>query len=364
MTSQNWLSLANINGQTSLWAKERPFATIVGPSKKPSLVALVGRKRKATLIRHLAGITAYERNHSRVCLIYDPRSGTHESPTVYIDYELQVAPLPLTSGDTRLGLRPIPWFNGKDMDDLTSAFAYHCLNPLSSVICYFAGDLSGITGVSDLLARQAICPLPHTLPRQARAHILVIVETTAEFFDPFITQKKLHTEIMRNMVKYKDYSNDSGPEEDLRESFHSIQIVGLQKSWTDSVAAQVLRRRLMHLVREAYWGRRTSRHLFSTAHIDALSDQMLDRFCKDKSLFSFIKASRPQRLVYKDVDMHLRELFGLLSHRSQIWALVVPLLASSLFLSSYPPESHRKSVGVLSGCYLANLESLPGIEYF
>ncbi|KAF2194727.1 FabD/lysophospholipase-like protein [Zopfia rhizophila CBS 207.26] len=347
MSVQPWICISYVDGEARLWAHNSPFTDVCRktPDIRPSLITLVGRKAKALFLSHILGrphdtkLTDY---HNQIRLLCDPKSSRDDNPLLYVDCEIQnQRPSSYFSQPAKnLGKsRPIEWMHAEDeaAQHFADILSTNVLNPLSNVVCYFASDLSGVQGVARILANQVIRPKAHNLPSSALPHVLVVVETSAKVFDHVGVEHKLRADI-------KSYANASNVDDDLRMNFHSIQVIGMQKNWNDHVRSLALRKRLVSLAREVHWGRRTSRHLFSVSHMDALADRMLDRFCNDKSSFNFLRASRPEKFTYRDLQAHLDEVLSLMPSQSWLWCFIVPLIASALFLASYPPGSHSEAI--------------------
>lgn len=289
--------------------------------------------------------------HGTVRLVPDTKK-VHV-PTIYADFELQFKPHSATKSAAHTSTwntRPLNWVEDGESNTVTVAetLVSNVIGPLSNVVCYFASDLHGVEGVSALLARQAVTLTAHKTPRAASAHILIVIDTKSKRFDTFDTQQKLHNSIKQLMKKDKEYNDDDDVEQDLRATFHSIQVLGLQRCWNLDVSAGLLRQRLLSLSKQVYRDRMTSRHLFTAAHLDALSSRMLGNLCKGKSPFNFLRLSRPEGFAYQeDLYIHLVELLTLIPNESWLWKLVVPIVSSALILASYPPGSHCKLFSVL-----------------
>lgn len=226
MSTQPWISIARSKKDSTLWASDLPFSEVSprGSDIKPSLITLVGRRRKAQLLANMLNKDSTDEltaAHGQVRLIYDSKSGRGDAPTIFADCELQ-----FTSGNTvnfspdSCTRRPIQWLQtDHNISNLPNIFISDILTPLSNVVCYFASDFHGIPGVSALLAYQATQQQAHMLPRSAYAHILVVVDTSSEFFDPFLAQQKLHTSIKENLAKYEQYVDPDGLEDALKSKF-------------------------------------------------------------------------------------------------------------------------------------------------
>ena len=102
------------------------------------------------------------------------------------------------------------------------------LLPFSDVVCYFVTDLSGLRGVSKLIAWQAVKSPSSDLPVLPR--ILLVLNISLPTFNKNITKLKslaLITEIMQN---FKQYSKAKDVNIDLKAYFYSICILRLNSS--------------------------------------------------------------------------------------------------------------------------------------
>jgi hypothetical protein len=343
-----WISINKNGGTTTLRAHRTSLSDVCaqGVASYPSLVTLIGRQRKARLLSQMLSRPPYPPSpklHGQVCLIPDPMSAKDDVPIVYIDCELQhtsgLGPHLSSKSSTTMS---VDWLNGDEdtVDKLSDIFVSNVLVPISNVVCYFAADFQGIQGIASLLARQGTRPTPHTLPRAALPHVLVVVETESKLFDPIIAQKKLHASIIATMGDSTQHMEVDKAEEDFQSKFNSVQILGLQKTDNDKERIFALHRRLTSLAQEAHWGRRSSGYLFKGYHIDAFADRILSTFCRDKSLFNFLRVSRPKDFIHRDLQTHLDELLRICPSQTWLWSIVIPLVASSILLANYPPGSH------------------------
>lgn len=342
---QHWIRVTQNEQDTILWTSNSPFRKVCPAHIEtgPALVTLVGRKRKSLVLNSLAPPPTKGRKpaHGGIYLTYDTTNNKRDGPIVYVDCELQVrSGCKFDPKSAPCMPRPLGWCQSDSATEFANLFVANVLNPLSTVVCYFAADLQGLQHVSSLLARQATRPRTHTLPHSALPHILVVVETGSDTFDPIIAQAKLQQEILDSMKQCKQYSGDTVLEEDVHSAFYSVQVLGLQKCWSDQTRQTVIRRRISSLSQEGYWRRRIGRYHFTAQHIDALADGLLQNFCQEKACFNFIRSSMPAGFLYRDLDMHLDEMLSLIPNQSWLWHFVIPLIGSALLLASYPPGSH------------------------
>ncbi|KAF2727575.1 FabD/lysophospholipase-like protein [Polyplosphaeria fusca] len=335
-------------GDATLWAHPHSFEEVCPRShgSRPSIVSLVGKRKKRSMLGYMLGKSensAISRAHGQIRLMRDARTTSQDAPLVYADCELSLQSSPSFDTQNTLGTpRSVSWLHNNDADSrcFASDFYASVLNPLSNVVCYFASDLNGVFGVAELLARQVTGPRTHTLPASSLPHVLVVIESTSKVFDSSISQRKLLLAIKEAAGKWKKYDSIAQLEEDLSRIFRAIEVIGLQVVWDEHVRSLVLRRRLVSLSKEVQWGRRTSRHLFTVEHVDALAERILTAFCLDRSCFNFMEASRPENFDHCDLDSHLHELMEMTPNLSWFSHFSGPLIASALFLASYPPGAH------------------------
>ncbi|KAF2259651.1 FabD/lysophospholipase-like protein [Lojkania enalia] len=352
MLGRPWISIKNVENETTLWVHDAPFSSLCSSgaeNAQTSLITLVGRKKKATLLNYMlkgSSATASTSFHGQVRLVKDTKIARSDAYVLYLDCELQGESSPsFDPKSTPCSPKPVSWLRAGDHTtvDLPNLLVSRVLTPLSNVVCYFAADFGGIVRVANLLAQQAVESKSHTLPGPALPHILVVVETKSPSFDPVIAQQKLHATIAEAMAVTTAPDSGYSADGNITSHFQSIQILSLHKDWDNSLRSLVLRRRLLTLAEDIQRGRRTSHHQFSVQHIDAFADRILTHFCLDKSRFSFLRASRPANFVYNEFQTHITEILSLIPSQSWLWEVIIPLIASALFLASYPPGSHRFS---------------------
>jgi hypothetical protein len=343
MSSHPWISL---NSVSDLLVHKITFSEILRGKQdaRPMFLTFFGGKKKSTLLASMSGYTRPMPPHGQVNLVL-PRKQSTLGPEIYIDCELGVLDPPPALEQNRCQTRHIPWLDTDAISttEFPNLFAASVLAPISNVLCYFAADLHGISGISSILAYQATRKKTHTLPKYSLPHVLVVVDTRSTHFDASTVEKKLYNQIIEKMSTLKDYSGTDTQEIDLQSRFQTVQILGLPKERTSQAHAEDLKQRLYSLNSEIHGRRTSSRYLFSTTHADALVQRMLDRFCSDNSQFNFVRDSRPNHFSSKDSSCHISEILSAMPSPSWIWGVVIPLLASAIFLSNYPPSSHGKS---------------------
>jgi len=90
--------------------------------------------------------------------------------------------------------------------------------------------------------------------------------------------------------------------------------------------------------------REESRSLFSVTHFAAFLASAYEHFSqKIDEPFDFIKASRVDNPVPRDLDEHLTNLLKHVRNSGDLIEFAAPTIAFSLLLDSYPPNSHCRS---------------------
>lgn len=290
------------------------------------------------------------RSHGQVRLAYDEKSSRPDVLVILVDCELQHftnASPSLQSETDSNSPKHIEWLEGgqESVRDFAVDLISHVLAPFSNVVCYFAGDLHGLSGIATLLAQQFVKAKAHNLPRSALPYILVVVDTGSAIFDPIIAQKRLQN-LIKEAIEQRHKPTEACDNDCWHAGFRGIHVLGLQKAWDAHTRALKFRRQLTSLAHDVHWGRRTSRYLFSALHIDALLDRAISQLCLRPSTFNFLKASRPEQFTTHELQTHIDELLGLLPSQSWLWGFAIPLLSSALVVASYPPGSHCKTVSL------------------
>jgi hypothetical protein len=123
--------------------------------------------------------------------------------------------------------------------------------------------------------------------------------------------------------------------------FHSIRVISLCPMNTRE-RAKAIRLRLDIADTDARNSRTLTRTQFSYRHFKVFTRLMISHLCKYESPFSFVKYSRPHGFDSTGLSRHLDNLLDSIQCEAWLWHFVIPLLASSLLLASYPHGSHCK----------------------
>jgi hypothetical protein len=155
---------------------------------------------------------------------------------------------------------------------------------------------------------------------------------------------------------------------DPMDSFSSVDIVALFPCGTISPDARfrALKELLMDRSDEIREARYRSRQLFSVTHFTALLESACEHFATNSSQpFDYIRASRSQNPVAKDLDQHISTFLQSIKTPGELVDFAAPVLGSSLLLDNYLPENHCKIVTPI--CLIASVLmfcSIPALGSF
>jgi hypothetical protein len=89
--------------------------------------------------------------------------------------------------------------------------------------------------------------------------------------------------------------------------------------------------------------REDARTLFSVTHFADLFQCACDHFSQtSEGLFDFIKASRKQNPIAKDLAEHFSIFLKHIKSAKELTEFTVPVIALSILLDNYPPDTHSK----------------------
>ncbi|KAF2752463.1 FabD/lysophospholipase-like protein [Pseudovirgaria hyperparasitica] len=130
---------------------------------------------------------------------------------------------------------------------------------------------------------------------------------------------------------------------DIHKCISNLEFVALLPRGTISPQARF--RRLKELLQEQSRATALQRAdrgcLYSARHFSTLLNSAIAHFTESSAEpLDCVIASRATRPVPSDLGQHLANVFALLTSTSQLAEFAVPMLASCLFLDSYPPDSH------------------------
>jgi hypothetical protein len=300
---------------------------------RPDIALFIGKREKNQILRSLEIEDAYD-NHGDVHISQHPIS-----KTLILDGEIHnhmndhwQLPSPNTGpgGFFKVGWMAPNTFTSRDL----GAMIYtRVLLPFVNTICIFAKDFGGIPGAAQFLAKMAESYIPHDLSDSIKPQVLLIVNT-----------ESTHPNIEKAQSKFlSNYQSCIRDIEFHREIFQDISILLLHQDAHIHQRKSLIESTLLQLNLDRAEFRQRQYTRFNLFHMKTLTSLLLEHLCERDTPFSFIDQTRPVGFTTKDHSYHVETLLSMIP--SDIWLchLVVPLIASALILSTYPPGSHGKS---------------------
>ncbi|KAF5845605.1 hypothetical protein GGP41_009361 [Bipolaris sorokiniana] len=349
MPPQPWISALYSHKSISLSTHRSCFEDRKEIETRPSIISFVGDRTKSRYLANLLGYTKPFERHGQIRL--QSRPGCNGISTIYLDSEISLKTSEALNNTKKFPKRTsIDWFcpNTMSATDFSDQVMSHLLTPISSIICYFATDYGGLKGIASALARQAMLPLSHNLPTPVLPHILVVTSTSSKLYDTFGVQEELRMLIIKEIRSRVTDLTTYTAMQMIDQKFGRISLLGLQKRHTQHKRCEQLQEHLNMIAQEVYWIRRRKGYLFQLKHIEAFSTRIIENFCRTKSYFNFLRESRSPCFDDKELSSHFKEAIMLMPSTEYLWPVLCPLLASAMFLSSYPPGSHS----IFSAAYI------------
>ena len=342
MTSFPWLTFATSPGGNTLTHHEPSLhsldSALEGTRCKPSIVTLVGKRSKTTLLNQMLGDSVSVPVHRDVFLWSSPRLRSLGgcAPLLVIDCGVQNSrlqpPNPAFADPNRAQLSwPMP-----EISNINAALCGQIFLPFSSVLCCFVSDLGGPRAVARWLADLAMAPKTSDLPSVPR--VLLIVETTSDTFDETVAANRIG-----DIFHEATHSDLLDAKHDLSRHFGTIEVLGLHSCQSNVVRARALKRRLVAMCDASTRERANMLVQFSYSHFLTLAKQLINRFSRSSpDMFHFVKASRAHGFSTLLLESCLTDFLQQLPSQAWLWHFAAPIIASALLLSSYPPHAHSE----------------------
>ncbi|KIW35778.1 uncharacterized protein PV06_11882 [Exophiala oligosperma] len=246
---------------------------------------------------------------------------------------------------SRWPLRTVP--GGSEphhMQRTEQAIYSRLLLPFTDVFCFFASDLGGFRGVASQLAgwlRDVTVPISTPFIRPS-----VVIVT-----DKIPLTQMAETEAQKALLFLLNEETSQDPSL----LFSCIEVVAVPhiQKFRSPGSLERLKHRLLLRIRKAEQFRRETRTLYSLTHFAAFFKSACEHFSTSGSEpFDFIKASRSHNPLAEDHALHLASLLRTCNTAQDLTDFVVPVIASSLMMDSYPPDCHVfDSVQVFQSIY-------------
>lgn len=339
----HWLSLCRQDGEAALLESDRLrllTADLPYPeSQRPSLFVLVGNKEKSAVLRAAFGVKRARNltlplaiRRGGVHLHVDPSSVFSDRPILLAEHNIgeQVANAKHAAGPkSHETTRRVLCRAESAISDVYPRL----LSPLADVFCLFLTDFGGLRPVARFLARWIDQEQPSTDPESTLPHVVVVADETLT--------RGAGKEEARNALLLAIREETS---KDVLEHVAAIDLFTLlPEQVSNETRYRQVRDRLLRSSDQARKSRAEERMLFSATHFAALfraaSAHLAD---SPDAPFDFVKASRMHNAVEPQLDEHLSNFLAQITSSSQLIEFAAPMVASALFLDSYPPGAHGK----------------------
>lgn len=340
----HWLSLRRQDGEAALLESDRLrslTADLPYPeSQRPSLFVLVGNKEKSAALKAAFGVKR-ARNvplplGSRIGGVHlhiDPSSVFSDRPILLAEHNIheQVPNAKrATSPKCHEIVRRVLRRAESEISDVYPQLLY----PFADVFCLFVADFGGLGAVARFLARWLDQDRPPASPRSVLPSVVVVAD------EPLTTANGREEARRAVLLAIREETS-----KDLLEHVAAIDVLGLLPRNQVSAATRYrhVRDRLLRSSDQARRGRADVRMLFSATHLAAFIRSASAHFADAvDEPFDFVKASRMHNPVAPQLDEHLSNFLTQITSSSQLFEFAAPMVASALFLDSYPPGAHGK----------------------
>lgn len=345
----HWLSLHSHHGEITFTQSDRA-ATLLHSllyleSQRPCLFVLVGNRSKARALRELASASigkrsAGKRGYGEIHLHLDPSAPFSGRPILFADgdFPIQKNSKPSTFGKchevTNILLpQPRESLPSYTLQAAADNVYLRLLFPFTDVFCFFALDLGGLQPIARRLAAWLNSSRPLTLPVVVPPQIIIVTETS--------TPELQESQLLEHFLRLLAHETRTDPST----CFAAIRVVALLPDGHISPAARhrKLKESLMHASDQVRLQRLEMSMLFSAQHFATFLREACSYFVEASSEpFDFIRASRVVNPPALDLKEHLTNFLTKINTIEELKKFAVPLIASSLLLDGYHPDTHRE----------------------
>lgn len=352
MSNVVWLSAYHHDGEISLVEQQQAFTSLRLShtrvrKQQPIHVAWIGKRSKSATLRHL--FLAAKENvpfdpHGQLRLWSHPYTREDDHPVVIIDCEIHCSresqsvivqsPGPEVTHQLRHG-------DGRSQPriqkDVGIELYARVIAPFTSVMVLFSGDLGGLKGTAEMLAKQVVCRLEYDVPQQARMRVLVVLPIRC---GPSATEALLRS-VIREMREIRYYETEDAAWQELRLFASAIEVFSFNTPDSPEKRALALHSTISKGFTVVQEQLHECRKIFSLEHTRVLLGIALDRFAKHSGdRFNFIKATRSGLGPTTDFQDHVDEIIAKIPIQSLQFRVGIPILASALVMDSLPPGMH------------------------
>ena len=342
----HWLSLGTHGNETFLLESDR-LQTLTHhlqdpDTQQPSLFVLIGNASKSVALRELFGTKKArkfrnKRHAGEIHLHLEPSSIFHTRPILIADGDLPQqslrakAPAAERCHET---MRRVFSDQRTTLDRTTDSIYSRLLLPFADVFCFFSADLGGFRQIARHMAAWLEKGQSSTLPRSTHPRVIIVTEKMS----PGAQREKEARKAFLWLLTEETTRELSGQISDI----HVIALLPDHKI-SPKARYRRLKECLLNRSDEVRRNREDAQTLFSATHFAALFRYACDHFSQSsEDPFDFIKASRMQNPVAEDLAEHLSIFLTHMKSANELTEFAVPVIASSILLDNYPPDTHSR----------------------
>lgn len=344
-----WLGLSTQGNETVLLESDRPQALLANnpyiERQYPSLFLLVGSVSKSLALQELVSTKPIKRSngkrhHGEIHLQLEPSSVFGDRPIFIADGDLPNKNLRGRAITTEEGChetirRAFPRIPGKSIaaDDIADHLYSRLLHPFADVFCLFSADLGGLRAIARHVASWLEKPQSSFLPNSTFPRLVIVVESVTR-----ARERELKDWFLRTLSEDTPRS--------LFDRFSDVDVIALfpAAKMSNNARHRRLKEHFMNVSDRVRKHRVDSRYLFSVRHFNAFFRLACKHLTTNSSEpFDFITAARQFNPVAPDLRQHLSNFLKFIRSPRELIDFAVPMIASSFFLDSYPPDAPSTS---------------------
>ena len=305
-------------------------------SQCPSLVFFIGGKCKSAALPELFPHNNLRRGtrEGAVNLRLDSSSFASDFPLLIADGDPKI-PIPHRLGPTMCHEQktiPLGWASDRQQNIRLILYA-RLVALFSDVVCIFADDFGGLTGVAEFLIQWVRMGAPSSLPLSIRPRVVIVArkEETA------VTHNILEIEDLRMMLRQEG-------QETYAQVFSSISLMHLGGDHVSPLARHRRLKEVILLEVDVSRRERIERRVhFSATHFEAFFHGAVQHLAKSiDEPFNFIGCTRLCNPIEGEYRDHIATFVSLSNESFLPYESVVSFIASSILMDAYPPRMHGK----------------------
>jgi len=363
-----WLELGAWRDDVFLQEHQQPYLPLqmhpLAETQDPQMIALIGDGLK-TSVAHLI-FSALRNTASHGKIVLQEVTNNREPLLLVADCELHQAAVL-----NKLLARPVPgiinrhtfsWY--PKLKEIPCSSLAHLVYsklilPFSTVVCIFADDFGGVDDVARILAAWTFTlrVRSNELPFSTYACILILIkwDTRLGFFDEKLELADFLKKLRRQVNFYKSPDqqlkdpalSDLEWEQLLEQRLGKVAILPLPTSCFDRSALYTVKKRILKESHTIQTYRARSQVAFLSCHFQSFFSLACDHFVNNlNEPFSFVQASRTANPVPAEFTFHISNFMALIPMKYRDPQFVVSIVASALYLDSFPCGAHCKLVPI------------------